>query len=168
MQRTKSHSALLAKRNGEHFERLIEITCAYYEKMGVALIQKTPEPMRVLKDLGRGQFKAVFTKKAQPDFTGTLKSGKSVVFEAKHTERTNMPFDRINVEQERDLRIHDHLGAISFVLISFNMKNFYAVPFQEWMQLKESSGKKSVNQTDLVDYQISTEKGILNFKEVVG
>lgn len=163
-----NYGGLKAKRNGERFERLIEITCAYYEKMGVALIQKTPEPMRVLKELGRGQFKAVFTKKAQPDFTGTLKSGKSVVFEAKHTDGTNIPFSRINEEQERDLRLHDHLGAISFVLISFGMKHFYAVPFHEWMQLKESSGKKSVNQTDLVDFQISTEKGILNFMEVVG
>lgn len=158
-----NYGGLKAKRNGERFERLIEITCAYYEKMGVALIQKTPEPMRVLKELGRGQFKAVFTKKAQPDFAGTLKSGKSAVFEAKHTDGTNIPFSRINEEQERDLRIHDHLGAISFLLISFEMKNFYAVPYKDWMQMKERSGKKSVNQTDLVDYQISTKKGYLNF-----
>lgn len=170
MQRTKSHSALLAKRNGENFERLIEITCAYYSKMGVAYIQKTPEPMKPIKVINRAKrlFQAVYTMKAQPDFTGTLKNGKSVVFEAKHTDGTNIPFDRINKQQQEDLALHNHLGAMTFVLISFKMKYFYAVPFQEWMQLKESSGKKSVNQTDLVDYQISTEKRILNFMEVVG
>lgn len=165
MQRTRNHGALLAKRNGETFERLIQIACAHYSKMGVAYIQKTPEPMKVIAvlDKVKGHFRAHYEKKAQPDFTGTLKSGKSLVFEAKHTEGTNIPFKRIIEEQERDLRLHDHLGALSFVLLSFNMKNFYAVPYKDWMQMKETSGKKSVNQQDLEDYQISTEKGYLNF-----
>lgn len=170
MQRTKSNSALLAKRNGENFERLIEMTCAYYSKMGVAYIQKTPEPMKPIKVINRSKrlFQAVYTMKAQPDFTGTLKNGKSVVFEAKHTDGTNMPFDRINDQQQEDLALHNHLGAMTFILISFNMKHFYAVPYSDWMQMKEKSGKKSVNQTDLVDYQISTEKGNLNILEGLG
>lgn len=165
MQRTKSHSALLAKRNGENFERLIEITCAYYSKMDVAYIQKTPEPMKPIKVINRAKrlFQAVYTMKAQPDFTGTLKNGKSVVFEAKHTDGTNIPFDRINEQQQEDLALHNHLGAMTFILISFNMRHFYAIPYSDWMQLKEQSGKKSVNQKDLVDYQISTKKGYLNF-----
>ncbi|MFL2071181.1 Holliday junction resolvase RecU [Marinilactibacillus psychrotolerans] len=170
MQRTKSNSALLAKRNGENFERLIEMTCAYYSKMGVAYIQKTPEPMKPIKVINRAKrlFQAVYTMKAQPDFTGTLKNGKSVVFEAKHTDGTNIPFDRINDQQQEDLALHNHLGAMTFILISFNMKHFYAVPYKDWMQFKEHSGKKSVNQTDLVDYQISTEKGYLNILEGLG
>lgn len=165
MQRTKSHSALLAKRNGENFERLIEITCAYYSKMGAAYIQKTPEPMKPIKVINRAKrlFQAVYTMKAQPDFTGTLKNGKSVVFEAKHTDGTNIPFDRINDQQQEDLALHNHLGAMTFILISFNMKYFYAVPYSDWMQLKEQSKKKSVNQTDLIDYEISNKKGYLNF-----
>lgn len=165
MQKTKSHSAFLAKRNGENFERLIEITCAYYSKMGVAYIQKTPEPMKPIKVINRAKrlFQAVYTMKAQPDFTGTLKNGKSVVFEAKHTDGTNIPFDRINDQQQEDLSLHNHLGAMTFILISFNMKHFYAVPYSDWMQLKETGGKKSANQTNLVDYEISTKKGYLNF-----
>ncbi|WP_225743352.1 Holliday junction resolvase RecU [Marinilactibacillus sp. Marseille-P9653] len=167
MQRTKSHSALLAKRNGENFERLIEMTCAYYSKMGVAYIQKTPEPMKVIAvlDKVKGHFRAHYEKKAQPDFTGTLKSGKSVVFEAKHTEGTNIPFKRIIEEQERDLRLHDHLGAVAFVLISFKMKHFYAVPYKDWIHMKETSGKKSVNQDDLAKYQVSTDRGYLSILE---
>lgn len=161
MQKTKNYGALKAKRNGENFERLIEITCGYYSKMGIAHIQKTPEPMRVIKPIGGGRYTAVFTKKAQPDFTGTLKGGKSIVFEAKHTDGTNIPFDRINDAQERDLSYHEHLGAETFVLISFGMKHFYAVPWTVWKELKESSGKKSVNQRDLVEFEISTRNGFL-------
>lgn len=164
MQRARSQSALLAKRNGENFERLIEMTCAYYLKKNVAYIQKTPEPMKVISVLDpvKGHFKAHYEKKAQPDFTGTLKSGKSIVFEAKHTEGTNIPFKRIIEEQERDLRLHDSLGAVAFVLLSFKMKNFYAVPYKDWMHMKETGGKKSVNQDDLLNYEVSTNGGILN------
>lgn len=167
MQKPKNYGALKAKRNGESFEQLIEITCAYYSKMGIAHIQKTPEPMRVIKPIGGGRYTAVFTKKAQPDFTGTLKGGKSIVFEAKHTDGTNIPFDRINKEQERDLALHNHLDAFTGIIISFGMKHFYFIPYDLWVYKKENIGKKSVNQLDLVDYEISTKKGIVDFLEGV-
>ncbi|API89033.1 hypothetical protein BKP56_07090 [Marinilactibacillus sp. 15R] len=163
MQKTNNYGGLKAKRNGEQFEMLIERTCAYYSKMGKAHIQKTPEPMKVLTNLGRGQFKSVFTKKAQPDFTGTLKSGKSIVFEAKHTEGTRISFDRINEVQAHDLEVHMQLGAKVFVLISFKSKWFYAVPWDKWIDMKNNIGKKSVNQEDLDEYHVSTEKGYLEF-----
>lgn len=160
------YSGLKAKRNGSNFERLIEMSCAYYQQMGVAHIQKTPEPFRLLRKQG-SQAIGIYEKKAQPDFTGTLKGGKSIVFEAKHTNGTNMPFDRINDTQERDLAYHSHLGARASIIVSFSMKHFYMVPYADWKELKETIGKKSVNQSDLVDYQLSTEKGILNFLEGV-
>ncbi|SFB90395.1 recombination protein U [Alkalibacterium subtropicum] len=164
MMTKRSYSALKAKRNGERFEHLIDVTCAHYSLRGLAHIQKTPEPLKPIKAMNRskGLYQAVFTKKAQPDYTGTLQNGQSIVFEAKHTESTNIAFDRINAAQERDLKLHDHLGARALVVVSFAMKKFYAVPWPSWVYLKENSGKKSVNQTDLVDYEISTDKGLLN------
>ncbi|GEK88900.1 recombination protein U [Alkalibacterium putridalgicola] len=160
----RSYSALKAKRNGERFEHLIDVTCAHYSLRGLAHIQKTPEPLKPIKALNRakGLYQAVFTKKAQPDFTGTLKTGQSIVFEAKHTDSTNITFDRINAAQERDLSFHNHLGARALVVVSFGMKKFYAVPWPAWVYLKQNSGKKSVNQKDLVDFEISTKNGLLN------
>ncbi|MEC6747348.1 Holliday junction resolvase RecU [Marinilactibacillus sp. XAAS-LB27] len=160
----RSHSALIAKRNGEHFEKLIEITCAYYSKMNIAHIQKTPEPMKILSviDKTKGHFRAHFEKKAQPDFTGTLKDGKSIVFEAKHTEDPSIRFDRINMIQEQDLKLHDSLGAYSFILVSFKMRSFYAIPVEDWMHLKLTSGKKSVNQNEISEFEIAYGNGVLN------
>lgn len=160
----RSYSALKAKRNGERFEHLIDVTCAHYSLRGLAHIQKTPEPFKLLKKQG-GQAIGVFTKKAQPDFTGTLKTGQSIVFEAKHTDSTNITFDRINKAQERDLTLHNHMGARALVVVSFGMKKFYAVPWPAWVYLKQNSGKKSVNQKDLVDFEISTKNGLLNLIE---
>lgn len=163
----KSISALKAKRNGEYFERLIEITCSWYSRMGIAEIKKTPEPMKPIAALNRqrGHYKAIYTKKAQPDFAGTLKGGRSIMFEAKNTDKTNLPFERISEEQEKDLNYHENLGAYCFVLISFSSRNFYAVPWRNWKGLKENSGKKSVNKADIHEFEIPFENGILKFLE---
>lgn len=75
---------------GLHFEGMITAACRHYEKKQVAVIEKTPEPMRPLKPYGdrrKGQFIAVYEKQAQPDFKGVLLNGRSVIFEAKHTDR---------------------------------------------------------------------------------
>lgn len=84
------------KRNralGLQFEKIITEACEHYRSMGLAYIEKTPEPMRVIGvlDRKRGIFKAVFEKAAQPDFKGTMAGGRAVVFEAKHTETDRRP-----------------------------------------------------------------------------
>lgn len=157
--------AYAAKRNGEFFENLINASCIHYSKQGIAYIQKTPEPMRPVRALNRnrGQYMAVYEKKAQPDFTGTLTGGTSVIFEAKHTESPRIEFNRIGSQQELDLEAHHKLGAITFVLLSFSAKDFYRVPYSEWISLKESIGKKSLNQTDLEPYRIINQGRLIPF-----
>ena len=62
-----------AKYAGERFENMISAACNYYRSQNIADIEKTPEPMRPLKPYGdrrRGQYVAVFTKKAQNDYKG--------------------------------------------------------------------------------------------------
>ena len=54
--------------NGQYFEDLISQALEYYYEKGYASIEKTPEPMRVLKNCGENTFLAVYTKKAQPDY----------------------------------------------------------------------------------------------------
>ncbi|API89415.1 hypothetical protein BKP56_09175 [Marinilactibacillus sp. 15R] len=167
MQKRNRVRGLKAKRSGDQFENLIVRSCDYYKRTSIAYIQKTPEPMKVIAvlDMNKGHFRAHYEKKAQPDFSGTLKDGRSIVFEAKHTTGTSLPFDRINKQQEIDLALHDELDAWAGVVISFSMKNFYCVPYYAWNKLKETSGKKSVNQKDLEIYKITVEGGLLKFLE---
>lgn len=163
----KSVGALKANRNGKYFEKLIEISCLWYLKMRIADIKKTPEPMRpvAVLDRKRGHYKAIYTKAAQPDFTGTIKGGRAILFEAKHTERTNLPFDRISKEQEKDLNMKNELGALCLVLISFKAKNFYAVPWDFFCMKKINSSKKSLNEIDIAEWKIKFEDGRLKFLE---
>jgi len=127
-----------AKRNGQYFESIIEITCRYYKQHQIANIQKTPEPMRILEtlDKSKGIFKAVFEKQTQLDFKGVLKGGKAIIFEAKHTNGKSIAQDRLSNEQVENFSSHHALGAECFVLISFEMKNFYKIPWEIWRDMQ--------------------------------
>ena len=152
-----------AKMLGQNFENLIEKSCRYYAHKKIALIEKTPEPLKMIR-AGRGnEVVAIFEKKAQPDFQGTLQGGMSVVFEAKHTSNTNIQFDRITPVQRLYLAKHAKLGAEVYVIISFKFERFFFVPYNKWAKLQETLNKKSVNVNDLAEYEIDRTKGFLDF-----
>lgn len=89
----------ISKAKGKHFEERLDASFAYYRDRGYAIIEKTPEPMRPTKNLGNGKFIAFFEKKAQPDYKGTIKGGRTVMFEAKFTAKERMEQDRVEREQ---------------------------------------------------------------------
>lgn len=112
----------ISRATGEGFEAQILTACAYYRAHGIAEIDKTPEPIKVIS--GRHQnpsgcwsFEAVFTKQAQPDFQGTLCGGSSVVFEAKATDKDRIMQSAVTEEQARALESHANMGALAFVLV---------------------------------------------------
>lgn len=55
-------------------------------KAGIADIQKTPEPFRVTRNLGKGRFEGHFIHCAQPDYKGIMMNGQGIIFEAKYTD----------------------------------------------------------------------------------
>lgn len=154
-----------AKKTGEFFENLISASCNQYKNAGIAYIQKTPEPMQPVSAVNRtrGVFKAVFTKKAQPDFAGTLQGGQSVVFEAKHSQAPRIEFKRLSPQQEQDLLAHHKLGAYAFVLVSFKAQDFYRVSITDWIQLRKSIGKQSLNQADLEPFRVKNQGVFIRF-----
>lgn len=154
---------LKSKRNGQRFERLVERSCIDYKKRKEAFIQKTPEAMRPLRPMGNGKFISVFEKKSQPDFQGTLWKGRSVVFEAKHTDSTNIRFDRLADHQEAELLHHAELGAEAFILVSFSARRFYKVPIKDWINYKETLNKKSMNEDNLSQHVVRLMNGYIKF-----
>ena len=61
----RQYQGSISRANGLHFEEIIDAGCNYYRAKGAADIEKTPEPMRPIKDMGGGKFLAVYTKAAQ-------------------------------------------------------------------------------------------------------
>ena len=75
-----------SRAQGGRLEEQIEASCALLTETGRADISKTPEPMKPVSQPNKsGQFRAVYTKKAEPDFKGVMLGGRAVMFEAKST-----------------------------------------------------------------------------------
>ena len=153
---------LQSKRVGELFETMIEASLQWYEAKGAATITKTPEPMRPLRQPNnKGQFLACYVKAAQPDFQGTLTGGRSVVFEAKHTDGDRIEYNRLSDEQKENLNTHHKLGAAVFVLVSFGLQEFYRIPWEVWRNMKEIYGRKHIKQPELEQYRVEYIAGVI-------
>lgn len=151
---------------GQTFEDVIEASCTWYETRGVLKATKTPEPMKpISKPNAKGQFLACYTKKAQVDFCGTMRGGRSVRFEAKHTEGDRIERRRVSGDQQKDLRCHHNLGALCFVLVCFNFSSFYRVPWLVWNDMKEIYGRLYVTEEDLAKYRVPYEGGVVKFMD---
>ena len=147
---------------GEIFENQIEGSLRWHIDRGLLKANKTPEPMKPLgKPNARGQFLACYTKKAQVDFCGTMYGGRSVRFEAKQTDSDRFEHKRLTDEQMDDLRDHQKLGALCFVLLCFGFDHFYRVPWQVWENMKEIYGRKYVAERDVQQFRIPVSSGVL-------
>lgn len=143
------------RRNGKLFEGIIEAACEQYFIKDIAHIEKTPEPMRPITGQSKdGSFKAVFEKKAQADFKGTLKGGRSVHFEAKHTDADRIEYSAVSDKQEENLDKTMQMDGVCFVLVSFGFQSFYKVPWGVWKNMKGIFGRKYLKPEDLEQYKV--------------
>lgn len=153
-----------SRQMGAAFEELIDRSCDYYEEQGIAVIEKTPEPMRTLRPLGNGRFEAVYTKQAQPDYKGTLIGGYSIVFEAKHTDTDRIKRSVVTEEQEKCLDAYEQMGAECYVFVSFGFRKFYKFPWKLFRNMKYHFGAKHIKEIDRIgDFEIKLIGGRLEF-----
>lgn len=144
------------KAKGQMFEDRINKSFEYYSDKGFAEVEKTPEPMRVLQNLGGGVFKAVFTKKAQTDYKGTLKGGRTLLYEAKYTNADRMEQSRISEGQSQYMNKHEALGALCYVICGFGSGAVYLIPWNVWQNMKEHFGRKYIKEIDIQKYKLKT------------
>lgn len=152
---------------GKSFEEVIEAACRHYREMEVAIIEKTPEPMKVLGKVHRtgahGRFEACFIKAAQPDFKGCMANGKAIVFEAKATEKDRIRKDVITSDQFAYLEGYWKMKAGAFVLVSFNLEHYYRVPWGIWREMEVFYGRKYLLENDLESCRVKFKHGRLDF-----
>lgn len=153
-----------ARLAGSYFEAMISGSCDYYLDRGLAKIEKTPEPMKPLGPKNyKGQFLACYTKQAQPDYKGTLKGGRAVVFEAKHTDDDRIEYNRLTKEQRDDLEHHHKLGAVAFVLVSMSLTECFRVPWPAWRDMAATYGRKYMTRDELLPYKVPVVAGFVKF-----
>ena len=145
-----------AKKQGQAFEARLDAAFRYYRDTGFALVEKTPEPMRPAKNLGNGKFIAFFEKKAQADYKGVMKGGRTLVFEAKFTTAARMNQDRVEVKQSEYMERHHRLGARCFILAGFASGEVYSIPWEFWRDMKRRCGRKYITEDDVAEYRAPT------------
>lgn len=143
-----------SKASGKFFEEIISNSCLWYSENGVAKIEKQAEPLRVLRSLNGGKFLCCFESRAGVDYKGTLRGGRAVVFEAKHTDTHVIQRERVKEWQLDYLVEHKNLGAEAFVLLSYGMQGFYRIPVLDWYFMKERFGKVSLREEDIQAYKV--------------
>ena len=114
----KEHRSLLSAANrGMSLEEDINLSNEYYRDMGIALINKRPTPINIVKvDYSRGAriTDAYFEKQSTTDYNGVYK-GKYIDFEAKNTKsETSFPLSNISEHQIVHLRNVIKHGGIAF------------------------------------------------------
>lgn len=139
---------------GQHFEREILAGCGMYAKHGIAVIDKTPEPFKVTKKNHKtGEFTGRFGKHAQPDFQGTLKGGRSIVFEAKRTIQDRITRNVLTDTQMDVLEEHNRMGALCGVCICIQ-DDFFFIPWNVWRDMKEMYGRQYLKAEDIEEYKV--------------
>lgn len=164
---------MIARRSqavGDMFENILGASCYYYREKGVAIVEKTPEPMRPIKPYGdrkRGQYIACYTKQAQPDYKGVLCDGRAIIFEAKYTDHDRIQESVITQTQRQNLDDFQVMGAQCFVMVSMGFQSFYRVPWKVFGNMKNYYGRKYMTLEDLVPYKLSRERGTVLMLEGV-
>ncbi|PGY16310.1 Holliday junction resolvase RecU [Bacillus cereus] len=148
---------------GMHFEKLINLTNEMYQREGVALINKRPTPVKVIKSNGSQVINGFYEAKSTVDYDGVYK-GRAIAFEAKSTEKDTR-FDLKNIAQHQldYLEKAEKMGAICFFLIEFSKdKSVFAVPLsiiQSYVRMShQPKGKKSIPRTDFDIYGYLVEQ----------
>lgn len=159
---SKSDISKMNNARGKLFEKSILAGCIHYLNSGIAKVEKTPEPFSVKRKLAKGQFVGQFkrTEKAQPDFSGTLDNGCSIIFEAKATIESEIQKSVVSKKQSDDLDVHTSLGAYTGVCVQVNKTTAF-IPWSIWSHMEEFYGRKYMTESEVASFAIKTPGHIL-------
>ena len=156
----KGHRSLLSAANrGMSLEEDINLSNDFYREAGLALINKRPTPINIVKvDYSHGAriTDAYFEKQSTTDYNGVYK-GRYIDFEAKNTKSTtSFPLSNISEHQIVHLKNVLKHGGIAFFIISFQMKNeIYLLDAKFVIEFYEHGSRKSI------PYEVFKESGLL-------
>ena len=156
----KTHRSLLSAANrGMSLEEDINLSNDFYRVNGIALINKRPTPINIVKvDYSHGAriTDAYFEKQSTTDYNGVYK-GKYLDFEAKNTKSTTA-FPLSNISEHQIVHLKNVLkhGGIAFFIISFQVKDeVYLLDASFVIDFYEHGERKSI------PYDVFKKNGVL-------
>lgn len=133
-----------------------------------ALIMKIPVPLELTNN-------GLIAKQSTVDYSGTLKGGLSIDYDAKETEnKTSFPLANIKEHQLNYLKLKSSLGGVTFFMIHFkkvHKNEVFITPIsfidKFWNEATFKNGRKSIPITEFKDaWLTATEKYIKKVTEI--
>ena len=117
---------------GRAFETYINYASSRYEHRKEALIQKIPTEFIPLRDRNGRIYSVKVEHKSTVDYIGRYKQY-PIAMEAKNTNSGTIRFDEVQPHQAEYLdKFTQQPGTIGLVLVSFNLEQFFAIPWAFW------------------------------------
>lgn len=133
---------------GRTFEDFVRFANQRYDQTGLAMIEKIPTEFLPIRDRSGRICTAKVERKSTVDFIGRYKNH-PIALEAKNATDT-MRFDRVESHQFEYLtRFNRSEGVITLVLVSFDLRRFYAIPWEFWQAAYEERVLKGNRTTNL-------------------
>ena len=118
---------------GQALEELIKLQNNKYARQGIAVITKIPTEWIPIRNHTGKIVTAKVENKATVDFLGAYK-GVPIAFDAKHTKEKRISWKRLESHQWEFLLQWEKCGGIAFILVGWDMKQFFVIPISEWGQ----------------------------------
>jgi recombination protein U len=158
---------------GNALEELITMTNEFYQKKNLARIDKVPTPIKIIEQGSDGMIqKAFYEKKSTVDFIG-FAQGVGIVFDAKETALSHLPFKNIHPHQIEYMKDITHHGGMAFIIVHFKKYNrYHLLPFEtlyHFFLQASKGGRQSIPYSDFnplleIPY---TNNGLLNYLKVL-
>ena len=129
---------------GMDLENLINTINDYYVEKDIAIIYKKPTPIQVVKyDYNKSRITDAYYKSASTlDYNG-IYNGYYIEFDAKNTNKNNLPISNIANHQILHIkRIIKH-GGIAFLIIMINSE-CYLLSGEKLLDFIENANRKSI------------------------
>lgn len=142
---------------GRTFEEFIRFANDRYKHTGLAMVEKIPTEFIPIRDNYGRIRSAKVEQKSTVDFIGRYKSH-PLAMEAKNTTTDTIRFDRVERHQFDFLRgFNESEGVITLILLSFDLRQFYVVPWVFWQRAYEERVIKGERNTPLTVYAHGVE-----------
>lgn len=134
---------------GEDLEYYIKFANGRYRQYGIAFIHKNATEFKPIRNDDGKVVKCKVEGKATIDFLGRLKQYPLAV-EAKNSNKPSIEWSRVEDHQAEDMEIFcREPGTIGLVVVSFNYRKFFAIPWIFWEKAYDLRVRKKDRKTPL-------------------
>lgn len=156
---------------GEETEILVDYMNDQYKIRKVAVFDKIPTPIKVLRMAYGKITEGYYEKKSTVDYHGVYK-GKAICFDAKETERPSLPLSNIHQHQVDYMNDFEYHGGLAFILAYFKKtQNYYLIPLSminEYWEDMNKGGRKSIPEKDIPEeLKIPDAYGLPDYLKIV-